>query len=350
MFTETATTTSSSRSSASSSTDPVYDINVEGTHNFIADGLVTHNSIYGFRGADITQHPRLRGRLPRRRRSSASSRTTARRRRSSTRRTRSSRNNRGRMGKTLWTDLGEGDPIKVRELDDEHAEARFVVGEIERLVDEGVSRTRSPSSTGPTRSRGCSRTRSCAREIALPGHRRDEVLRARRGQGRDRLPDGAGQPAGRRSRSRASPTRPGAGSGRRRCRACSRTRTRWASRVLGRGGGAGGGAGAGHGGGQGVRPLHGDDGARCASARPSSVPVGDLLEEVLHETGYLEALEAERTIEAQGRIENLEELVEVGARVRRARAEARTRSTRSCSSSRCSPTPTRAATTRASSR
>src|SRR5215212_4005603 len=49
-------------------------------------------------------------------------------------------NNRGRMGKTLWTDLGEGDKVKIRELDDEHAEARFVVGEVERLVDEGVSR------------------------------------------------------------------------------------------------------------------------------------------------------------------------------------------------------------------
>ena len=48
--------------------------------------------------------------------------------------------NRGRMDKTLWTDVGEGDPIKIRELDDEHAEARYVVGEIERLVDEGVSR------------------------------------------------------------------------------------------------------------------------------------------------------------------------------------------------------------------
>ena len=43
-------------------------------------------------------------------------------------------------GEVVWTDLGEGDPVKVRELDDEHAEARFVVGEIERLVDEGVSR------------------------------------------------------------------------------------------------------------------------------------------------------------------------------------------------------------------
>ena len=40
--------------------------------------------------------------------------------------------------------------------------------------------------------------------------------------------------------------------------------------------------------------------------------VGELLEAVLSETGYVEALEAERTIEAQGRIENLQELVGVG--------------------------------------
>ena len=42
-----------------------------------------------------------------------------------------------------------------------------------------------------------------------------------------------------------------------------------------------------------------------------NVPVGDLLEALLHETGYIDALKAERTIEAQGREENLEELVEV---------------------------------------
>ena len=42
-----------------------------------------------------------------------------------------------------------------------------------------------------------------------------------------------------------------------------------------------------------------------------NVPMGDLLEAVLHESGYLDALQAERTIEAQGRIENLEQLVEV---------------------------------------
>jgi DNA helicase-2/ATP-dependent DNA helicase PcrA len=41
------------------------------------------------------------------------------------------------------------------------------------------------------------------------------------------------------------------------------------------------------------------------------VPIGDLLDALLHETGYVDALQAERTIEAQGREENLAELVEV---------------------------------------
>ncbi len=40
--------------------------------------------------------------------------------------------------------------------------------------------------------------------------------------------------------------------------------------------------------------------------------VGDLLEAVLRESGYVEALEGERTVEAEGRVENLEELVGVG--------------------------------------
>ena len=40
-------------------------------------------------------------------------------------------------------------------------------------------------------------------------------------------------------------------------------------------------------------------------------PVAELLEATLHETGYIEALEAERTVEAEGRVENLEELVGV---------------------------------------
>jgi DNA helicase-2/ATP-dependent DNA helicase PcrA len=45
----------------------------------------------------------------------------------------------------------------------------------------------------------------------------------------------------------------------------------------------------------------------------AQAPISELLKETLQETGYLEALEAERTIEAQGRLENLEELVNVAA-------------------------------------
>jgi DNA helicase-2/ATP-dependent DNA helicase PcrA len=43
--------------------------------------------------------------------------------------------------------------------------------------------------------------------------------------------------------------------------------------------------------------------------RAEDAPVAALLEETLRESGYFDALEAERTIEAQGRIENLQELV-----------------------------------------
>ena len=50
-------------------------------------------------------------------------------------------NNRDQVAKQLWTEVGEGDPIKVRMLADEHAEARHVLGAIEALLDEGVSRS-----------------------------------------------------------------------------------------------------------------------------------------------------------------------------------------------------------------
>jgi DNA helicase-2/ATP-dependent DNA helicase PcrA len=43
----------------------------------------------------------------------------------------------------------------------------------------------------------------------------------------------------------------------------------------------------------------------------SGASASEVLKETLQETGYLEALEAERTIEAQGRLENLQELVNV---------------------------------------
>ena len=52
-------------------------------------------------------------------------------------------NNVEQKPKRLWTDAGRGDPVKVTELGDEHEEGRYVAGEIERLVsDEGVPRDR----------------------------------------------------------------------------------------------------------------------------------------------------------------------------------------------------------------
>jgi DNA helicase-2/ATP-dependent DNA helicase PcrA len=48
-------------------------------------------------------------------------------------------NNRERKPKNLWSELGTGDPVRVVELEDEHAEARFVAVEIAGLVEEGFN-------------------------------------------------------------------------------------------------------------------------------------------------------------------------------------------------------------------
>jgi DNA helicase II / ATP-dependent DNA helicase PcrA len=47
--------------------------------------------------------------------------------------------NRERKPKNLWSELGEGEPIRALEVEDEHAEARFVAAEIAALVEEGYS-------------------------------------------------------------------------------------------------------------------------------------------------------------------------------------------------------------------
>ena len=51
------------------------------------------------------------------------------------------KNNRQRLGKNLWTDAGEGEPIRAFEAYSDLDEARFVVDEIRELVREGVSPT-----------------------------------------------------------------------------------------------------------------------------------------------------------------------------------------------------------------
>src|ERR671937_1595589 len=48
-------------------------------------------------------------------------------------------NNRERKPKNLWSELGEGDSVRVVEVEDEHAEARFVAAEVAALIDEGFT-------------------------------------------------------------------------------------------------------------------------------------------------------------------------------------------------------------------
>src|SRR5213595_230837 len=47
--------------------------------------------------------------------------------------------NRERKEKNLWSELGEGDPVRVIEVEDEHAEVRYVAAEIALLVEECFS-------------------------------------------------------------------------------------------------------------------------------------------------------------------------------------------------------------------
>ena len=51
------------------------------------------------------------------------------------------KNNRERLGKNLWTDAGDGEPIRAFEANSDIDEARFIVDEIRELVRDGVPAT-----------------------------------------------------------------------------------------------------------------------------------------------------------------------------------------------------------------
>ncbi|MFN0155513.1 MAG: UvrD-helicase domain-containing protein [Gaiella sp.] len=112
----------------------VHDLDVERTHNYIANGIVTHNSIYAFRGADIRNILEFEKDFPGTRiipleqnyRSTNAILGAA---------NEVIENNRGRQPKRLWSELGEGDPVEVVEVEDEHSEARFVAADVARLVE-----------------------------------------------------------------------------------------------------------------------------------------------------------------------------------------------------------------------
>jgi DNA helicase-2/ATP-dependent DNA helicase PcrA len=237
-------------------------------------------------------------------------------------------NNRGGIAKRLWSALGQGEQIQLRALEDEHAEARFVVGEIERLVDQGAARTEIAV---------LYRTNAMSRVIEDTLVRREiayQVIGGTKFYERAEIKDAIAylsllaNPFDAVSFTRvANSPRRGLGQtslARILAHAASADISVWQAaaapeEVPGLGTAA-------------IKALHrfmdtmaelrtlagtdSDDGTPVeeneAPAGMRAVPVGDLLEAVLAQTGYIQALEAERTIEAQGRIENLEQLVEVG--------------------------------------
>ncbi len=113
---------------------PVYDLDVERTHNFVAEGLVTHNSIYKFRGADFRNLTKFEETFP-----EASIILMEQNYRSSQRILDAANaviaNNAARRPKHLWTEQIGGELITRYHAEDEHDEAAFVVHEIGRLVD-----------------------------------------------------------------------------------------------------------------------------------------------------------------------------------------------------------------------
>ena len=192
-----------------------------------------------------------------------------------------------------------GEKIVVGEFDDEHAEARYVASEVNRLVEEGMPRDEDRGLLPDERAEPGARGHAGALRDPLPGDRRDEVLRAR-ARSRTRSPTCSSSPTRpTRSRSRGSSTRRGEGSARRpQARMLSHANTIGADiwDVLANPSGIPGlGAAAYKAVGRFSETME-----LCASAPSARGPVAELLEAVLHETGYIEALEAERTVEARG--------------------------------------------------
>jgi DNA helicase-2/ATP-dependent DNA helicase PcrA len=107
----------------------VYDLNIERTHNFIANGVITHNSIYRWRGARVENLHQFREDFPQAKlyrleqnyRSTAAILDAA---------NALIANNTGRLGKTLWTSAAGGDRVKLYAAYNERDEADFVVNRI----------------------------------------------------------------------------------------------------------------------------------------------------------------------------------------------------------------------------
>jgi DNA helicase-2/ATP-dependent DNA helicase PcrA len=216
-------------------------------------------------------------------------------------------NNRERKPKNLFSELGEGEPVEAIEVEDEHAEARFVAARVAALVEEGYS-----GSEIAVFYRMNAQSRVLEDVLVRQGIAY-QVIGGPRFYERAEVKDAIAylqvidNPSDAVSLMRIA-NRPRRGIGdtsiaRLVTFADAQAISLW--EALPRADEAGVGAAPQ----KAVKQLH----TLLASlmAQSQELSVADLVERVLEQSGYLEALEAERTIEAQGRIENLQELISV---------------------------------------
>jgi DNA helicase II / ATP-dependent DNA helicase PcrA len=225
--------------------------------------------------------------------------------------------NRERKEKNLFSDLGEGLPVRALEVEDEHAEARFIAAEVASLLEEGYSGSEIAVFY---------RTNAQSRVIEDVLVRQEipyQVIGGPRFYERAEVKDVIAylqvidNPYDAVSLQRVA-NRPRRGIGdaslaRLQTYADAHGRSLWEATEFAEEAGIAG------------APLRAVQSFRTVIQSLQSgaleLEVPELVQRVLDQTGYVAALEAERTIEAQGRIENLQELVGVAQEYQSATAE-----------------------------
>jgi len=215
--------------------------------------------------------------------------------------------NRERKEKNLWSELGDGDPVRVIEVEDEHAEARYVAAEIALLVEEGFS-----GSEVAVFYRTNAQSR-VLEDILVRQGIAYQVIGGPRFYERAEIKDLVAylqvldNPYDAVSLLRIA-NRPRRGIGdttlaRLQTWADQREISLWEATAEAEMAGVGAAPQ------KALKSFRGTIESLMSAAQEFEVP--ELIEEVLARSGYRESLEAERTIEAEGRLENLEELVSV---------------------------------------
>jgi ATP-dependent DNA helicase UvrD/PcrA len=216
-------------------------------------------------------------------------------------------NNRERKPKDLWSELGEGERVRVIEVEDEHAEARFVAAGIAGLVEQGFS---GDEIAVYYRTNAQSRV---LEDVLVRQGVAYQVIGGPRFYERAEIKDviaylqAIDNPYDGVSLQRIV-NKPRRGIGdtsiqRLQTWADAQGRSLWEATEFPEEAGVG------------AAPARAVTAFRTLlqslQAGALDLPVTTIVERVLEQSGYLEALEAERTIEALGRIENLQELVGV---------------------------------------